>query len=156
MVRMSGGSAEPFFCDVCNYGFDQEFKLNNHKKGQVHKSREKALLESGNSHGSAPASAFRPSPSPFNAADNFQRDPSKTHFSQNAPSADDGGNDNATTAKSAPPTPEEIEAAISNFKEKYIEVDDPKTGKKKQKLIVPDEWEFCKPCGAHLRTQQVL
>ena len=56
---------------------------------------------------------------------------------------------------SEPPTAEQIEAAIEKFKVKYVEVDDKKTGQKKQKMVVPDDWEFCKPCGAHLRTQQV-
>ena len=150
-------SADPFFCDICNYGFDQEFKLNNHKKGQVHKAREAALADprSSNSRSSSPATSFKPSQSSqFGVAPNFQNVSSSSYFPQSIPDAAAPEN-SAQKTKSMPPTADEIEAAIATFKEKYIEVDDPKTGKKKQKLIVPDEWEFCKPCGAHLRTQQV-
>ena len=127
-----------FYCEVCNASFDQEFKLINHKNGLVHRNREKALA--GNASNTPPAPQFKPSPSP------------NSQLSQNL-------SQNLTKdAKSAPPTPssaEDIEAAIEKLKPKYIEVED-KNGKKKQKLIVPDEWEFCKPCGAHLRTQQVM
>ena len=64
----------------------------------------------------------------------------------------------AQTVKKDPKdcTDAEIEAAIDKFKVKYIEVEDKKTGQMKQKMVVPDDWEFCKPCGAHLRNQQVL
>ena len=143
----------------------------NHKKGLVHRNREKALLDSrqgssdNNSNNNSPApSQFRPSPSPARSVSSSTSNV-KNHTtgssnnndssSAQAPVAAAPAADVKPAAKPSPPTPEEIEAGIEKLKEQYVEVDDPKTGKKKQKLIVPDTWEFCKPCGAHLRTQQV-
>ena len=123
--------------------------LINHKKGIVHRNREKALADA-KVAGDPPSEPFKPSPFPFSSSSQ----PSNSGFNNNFPNTT-GNFDKGANAAPKAPTADDIEAAIEKFKVKYIEVDDKKTGQKKQKLVVPDDWEFCKPCGAHLRTQQV-